>query len=194
MMDFFSSCSVPERTTTIDYCKSTVHQPLTQYEAVQELLQQSEETTKAVCKKYTINTFNLGVCKKALPLIWTFLDKFKEHFVIDSCNGSNLDAALNDQSTIELIQRYLEFQNFVRYDILEKTGKLWLSFMEQFKPILVLIYPVKTHNMKLFHYCNGEMAILFFAYVGHNYSHYLTWMEAFMANLKLKHHLLIMVH
>ena len=22
------------------------------------------------------------MCKKALPLIWTFLDKFKEHFVI----------------------------------------------------------------------------------------------------------------
>ena len=113
--------------------------------------------------------------------------------VIESCNGSNLDAALNDQSTIELIQRYLEFQNLVRYDLLEKTGKLWLSFMEQFKPILVLIYPVQTYNMKLFHYCNGEMAILVFAYVGHNYSHYLTWMEAFMANLKLTHHLLIMV-
>ena len=47
--------------------------------------------------------------------------------------------------------------------------------------------------MKLFHYCNGEMAVLFFAYVGHNNSHPLTWMEAFMTNFKVTHHLLKMV-
>ena len=29
-----------------------------------------------------MNTFDLGVCMKALPLIWTFPDKFKEHVVI----------------------------------------------------------------------------------------------------------------
>ena len=77
-----STGSVPERKTTIEYCKSTIRQPLTQYETVQELLQQSEETTKAVCQKYTINTLHLGVCTKALSLIWTFLDKFEEHLVI----------------------------------------------------------------------------------------------------------------
>ena len=59
--------------------------------------------------------------------------------------------------------------------------------MDQFKLILMLIYAVKTHNRKLFHYCNGEMAALFFAYDGHNYSRYLTWFEAFITNLELTH-------
>ena len=76
-----STGSVLERKTTIDDYK-TIHQHITQYETVQELLQQSEEATKAVVQKYTINTFDLGVCMKALPLIWTFPDKFKEHVVI----------------------------------------------------------------------------------------------------------------
>ena len=92
---------------------------------------------------------------------------------------------MNDQSTIELIQSYLEFQNRVRNGHLGKTGKLWLSFLDQFKLILMLIYAFKTHNRKLFHYSNGEMAILFFAYDEHNYSRYLTWFEAFVTNLEV---------
>ena len=39
------------------------------------------------------------------------------------CNRSNLDAALDDQSTLELIQRYLEFQNRFGNGHLGKTGK-----------------------------------------------------------------------
>ena len=31
------------------------------------------------------------------------------------------------------------------------------------------------------------MAILFFTYEGHNYSWYLTWLEAFVTNLELTH-------
>ena len=72
---------VLEKKTTLDYCK-TIHQPITQYETAPELLHQSEEATKAVSQKYTINTFDLRVCMKALPLIWTFPDKFKVHVVI----------------------------------------------------------------------------------------------------------------
>ena len=245
----------------------TIHRPVTQYKTVQELLQQSEEATKAVNQKYTINTFDLGVCMKALPLIWTFPDKLKEHVVIPgnfigmltnhkmrgsgyaeiieetrfvtksclknvlngkafaktlfslkavnealerlllevfckeedveihttclltltACNRSNLDTSLNDQSSIDLIQRYLEFQNRVRNGHLEKTSKFGLLFMDQFKLILMLIYAVKTHNRKLFHFCNGEMAILFFAYDGHSYSRYLTWFVAFVTNLEFTH-------
>ena len=59
--------------------------------------------------------------------------------------------------------------------------------MDQLKLILMLIYAVKTHNRKLFHYCNGEMAVFFFAYDRHNYSRYLTWFEAFITNLELTH-------
>ena len=76
-----STGSVPEKKTTIDYCK-TIHQPITQYETVQELLLQSREATKAVCQKYTTNTFDLRVCMKALPLKWTFPDIIKVHVVV----------------------------------------------------------------------------------------------------------------
>ena len=52
-----STCVIPPRKTTIDY-----YTPITQYETVQELLECSEEATKAVGQKHTINTFDLGVC------------------------------------------------------------------------------------------------------------------------------------
>ena len=72
-----STGSVPEWKKTLDYYKS-IHRSITQYETVQELLQ---EATEAVSQKYTINTFDLGLYMKPLPLIWTFLDKFKKHVV-----------------------------------------------------------------------------------------------------------------
>ena len=59
--------------------------------------------------------------------------------------------------------------------------------MDQFKLMLLFIYAVKAHERELFHYCNGKMAILFFAYDGHNYSCYFTWFEAFAINLELIH-------
>ena len=192
-----------------------------------KLLQQSEEATRAVGQKYTINILDLGLCMKALPLIWTFPDKFKEHVVIlgpfrtemnfigmlnhkmresgyadiieeaqlltkgcikNVLNGKAFVKTLFSLKAVnELIQRYLECQNRVRNGHLGKTGKFWLSFIDQFKLILMLIYAVKTHNRKQFHYCNGEMAVLFFAYDRHNYSRYLTWFEAFVTNLELTH-------
>ena len=78
-----STGSVLKMKTTIDYCK-TIHQPVTQFETVQELLQQLEEATETVIPKNMINTFSLGVRMKALQLIWTFPDKFKEHVLIFS--------------------------------------------------------------------------------------------------------------
>ena len=51
----------------------------------------------------------------------------------------------------------------------------------------MLNYAVKTHNRKLFHFCNEEMAALSFACDGHNYSRYFTWFEAFVTYLDLKH-------
>ena len=78
-----STGSVLKMKTTIDYCK-TMHQPVTRFETVQELLEQLEEATETVIQKYMINTFSLGVRMKALQLIWTFPDKFKEHVLIFS--------------------------------------------------------------------------------------------------------------
>ena len=62
--------------------------------------------------------------------------------------------------------------------------------MDQSELILILIYTVKTYDKKLFHYCNGEMAVFGLynsSYDGHNYSCYLTQFEALVTNFELTH-------
>ena len=54
-----------------------IHQPITQYEVGQELQKQTEEATAEVGQKYTINTFDLGVSMKALPLVWKSPEKIQ---------------------------------------------------------------------------------------------------------------------
>ena len=58
----------PERKSTIDYY-TPINEPITEYNTVAELLKRSAEATAEVGQKYTINTFDLGVCMKALPLV-----------------------------------------------------------------------------------------------------------------------------
>jgi len=55
----------------IDYF-TPINQPITENAEAQELLIHSEAATAKVGQHYTINTFDLGVCMKALPLIWKF--------------------------------------------------------------------------------------------------------------------------
>ena len=59
--------------------------------------------------------------------------------------------------------------------------------MDHFHLVLMLIYAVKINDRKLFHKCNSEMSVLFFAYDGHNYSRYLTWFDVFLTNIELTH-------
>ena len=58
-----------------------VHFPIKQCENVEELLKPSEEATKVVGQEYVINTFGLGVCMKALPLVWKYPNQYSKHFV-----------------------------------------------------------------------------------------------------------------
>ena len=71
----------PKELTKIDHYTS-IHQPITPYKTVQELLHHSKEATQAVGQIYTINTFDLGVCMKALPLVWRHPDKYQKHIII----------------------------------------------------------------------------------------------------------------
>ena len=64
----------------IDYYEP-VHFQITQYETVEELLKRSEEATKAVGREYVINTFDLSVCMKALPLVWKYPDQYSKHII-----------------------------------------------------------------------------------------------------------------
>jgi hypothetical protein len=67
--------------STIDYFM-LINQPITEYAIVQELLRCSEAATAAVGQQYVLNTFDLGVFMKALPLIWKFPENYTNHVVI----------------------------------------------------------------------------------------------------------------
>ena len=73
--------SKPIKLTTIDYYP-VINHPITDYSTVQECLRFAEEATKEVGQTYTITTFDLGVCMKALPLIWNDPEKYKNHIVM----------------------------------------------------------------------------------------------------------------
>ena len=83
--------------------------------------------------------------------------------VIQNCNRQNLETALDDESTNNIRQEYIDFQKQVRKGHLGKTARFWISFMDNAKLVIMLIYAVKTNKRELFHKCNGEMANLFFA-------------------------------
>ncbi|KAF3836203.1 hypothetical protein F7725_028761, partial [Dissostichus mawsoni] len=89
-----------------------------------------------------------------------------------SCNREHLDEALKDSSTSAH---------------LGKTAALWMSFITHCHLVFMLLHSVKTNNIQLFHKCNGEMANIFFAFDGHNYSRYLTWLEVYLTNLENTH-------
>lgn len=206
-----------------------------------------------VGQEYVLNTFDLGGCMKALPLIWKFPDEYEEHVVtpgpfhtgmnymgmvtahkckgsgyaeilieaelvftsgclegvlkgkahakalfclktvseamerlllqrfieediaeitnpkalfdlVQTCSHEYLDLALKDPSTLDILKNYEAYENKVR------AGHLGNSVIDHAHLILMLQYSVKTNNVALFHKCNGDMADLFFAYDGPNYS------------------------
>ena len=71
----------PKKKTTIDYYP-VINCPITEYRAVKECLKLSEEATKEVGQRYTITTFDLGVCMKAYPLIWRYPEVYKDHIIM----------------------------------------------------------------------------------------------------------------
>uniref|UniRef100_UPI00358FFE05 uncharacterized protein n=3 Tax=Myxine glutinosa TaxID=7769 RepID=UPI00358FFE05 len=266
--------SPPPSKSTVDYC-TPIHQPITDNAVVRELLKRSEAATAEVGQRWVLNTFDLGVCMKALPIIWRWPNEFASHVVTigpfhtsmnyigmltghkmrgsgyaeilfeaqlvtsgslkgvlsgkayakslfclktvceamerllmerfteeenimisdpavllrmtQSCNREHLDEALKDPSTLLLIKKYHAFEEKVRKGHLGKTAAFWMSFITHCHLVFMLLHSVKTNNLQLFHKCNGEMADIFFAFDGHNYSRYLTWLEVHLTNLESTH-------
>ncbi|KAK3700755.1 hypothetical protein QZH41_010937 [Actinostola sp. cb2023] len=264
----------PVRKSTIEYF-TPINQPFTEYSVIKELLKRSENATREVGQEYVLNTFDLGGCMKALPLIWKFPDEYKKHVVlpgpfhtgmnymgmvtgnkcrgsgyseilieaglvtsgcltsvlkgkayakalfclktvseamerflferfveeeevevnnpaallnlVQTCNRETLDLALQDPSTITILEKYVAYQEQVRAGHLGKTATFWLSIIDHTCLILMLQYSVKTNNFALFHKCNGDMANLFFAYDGPNYSRFLVWLDLFLTNIDKSH-------
>ena len=71
----------PAKKTTVDYYPP-IDEPITEYSTVAELLRRSAEATAEVGQEYVISTFDLGVCMKALPLIWKFPQQYGKHIVL----------------------------------------------------------------------------------------------------------------
>lgn len=79
---FISATGVkPAKTSTIEYL-TPIHQPFPNYSVIKELLKRSEEANSAVGQEYVINTFDLGGCMKALPLIRNIPQQYTKHVVI----------------------------------------------------------------------------------------------------------------
>jgi len=255
---FISATGIkPSRKSTIDYF-TPINQPFTEFSVIKELLRRSEDATMEVGQAYVLNTFDLGGCMKALPLIWKFPEEYKKHVVlpgpfhtgmnymgmvtgnkcrgsgyseilieaelvttgcltsvlkgkayakalfclktvseamqrllferfaeeenvevsdpmallnlVQKCNRENLDITLQDPSTLTVLEKYVSYEARVRSGHLGKTATFWLSVIQHTRLILMLQFSVKTNNFSLFHKCNGDMADLFFAYDGPNYS------------------------
>ena len=255
---FISATGVkPNRKSTIDYF-TPINEPFTEFSVIKELLRRSEEATNEVGQAYVLNTFDLGGCMKALPLIWKFPEQYKKHVVIpgpfhtgmnylgmvtgnkckgsgyteilleaelvttgclnsvlkgkayakalfclktvseamqrllferfaeeedveanspvpllnlvQNCNRENLDLVSQDPATLTILEKYTTYEDRVRNGHLGKTATFWMSVIEHARLIFMLQYAVKTNNFHLFHKCNGDMADLFFAYDGPNYS------------------------
>ena len=130
-------------------------------------------------KAFTKAIFCLRTVEEALTrlLIEQFCEEYPQQIdqssllqLITDCSKINLSIALDDPSIRKLIQDFLSFENTVRNGSLGKTGQFWMSFIDQARLVFILMWAVKTNNRQLFHKCNGEMAPLFFAFDGQNYS------------------------
>ena len=90
--------------------------------------------------------------------------------ITQTCTRENLTMALEDPNTLNFIQKYYDYEEKVRNGHLGKTAAFWMSFITHCHLLFMLLHSVKTNNLQLFHKCNGDMAALFFAYDGCNYS------------------------
>ena len=70
----------PPRRSTVDFF-TPIHQPITDNAVVHESLKRSEAATDEVGQTWVLNTLDLGVCMKALPIIWRWPEEFARLFV-----------------------------------------------------------------------------------------------------------------
>ena len=90
-----------------------------------------------------------------------------------NCSRESLNHAMYDPSTSIILEKYQAYEDKVRAGHLGKTATFWISVIDHTRLILMLLYAVKTKNFDLFSKCNEDMANLFFAYDGPNYSRYI---------------------
>jgi hypothetical protein len=131
-------------------------------------------------KAYAKALFTLKTVTEAMERL--LMDKFIEEeeveinnpvallSLIGTCIRQTLDLALSDPGTLTILEKYVAYEDKVRVGHLGKTAIFWLSVIDHTRLLLMLQYAVKTNNLALFHKCNSDMADLFFAFDGPNYS------------------------
>ena len=72
---------IPKRLTTIDYYLTFNH-PITDYSTVQECLRVTKNALQEVGQKYSVPTFDFGMCMKAYSIIWKNPDFHDDHTVM----------------------------------------------------------------------------------------------------------------
>ena len=78
---FISSTGVkPQCKSAIDYFTPIINS-FTEYSTVEDLRRVSEIATAEVGQDYVLNTSDLGMCMKVLPLIWKYPSKCEKHIV-----------------------------------------------------------------------------------------------------------------
>ena len=90
--------------------------------------------------------------------------------LILSCDRGKFESVIKDPTTLNIINKYKQYDDNVRMGHLGKTAQIWLSFIDHSRLIFMLLYSIKVKDLKLFHKCNSDMANLFFAYGGQNYA------------------------
>ena len=129
-------------------------------------------------KGYAKSLFCLKVVTEALErlLIQVFLDEedFGDWQMLEKMrmklDRESLDSILESDSCVMLLEKYVAFQQKVLDGYLGKTAAFWMSFIKDVHLLLMLLFAVKTNNFPLFRQCNGDMAKIFFAFGGQNYS------------------------
>ena len=76
-----ATVSPPPRKSTVDYF-TPIHQPITDNSVVRELLKRSEAATAELGQRWVLNTFDIRVCLKALPIVWQWPDEFASHVIM----------------------------------------------------------------------------------------------------------------
>lgn len=131
-------------------------------------------------KAYTKALFCLKTLSEAMELL--LIERFSVEekvavtnnsallILVHTCRRESLDIALQDPSTLAILEKYVAYEDKVCAGHLSKTAIFWLSVIDHTRLILMLQYSVKMNNLALFHKCDGDVADLFFAYDGPDYS------------------------
>uniref|UniRef100_A0A0L8FVT9 Uncharacterized protein n=1 Tax=Octopus bimaculoides TaxID=37653 RepID=A0A0L8FVT9_OCTBM len=71
---------VPVQLTTIEYFSIIPH-PITDTKIIQECLKYSQEASRDIGQHFVV-TFDLGLCMKAFPLVWSNTRRYEDHIIM----------------------------------------------------------------------------------------------------------------